>query len=144
MNSQSEQDQLVQKEMNRLREAYKNRAPAPEKGHVEIFMVHDEAYYQIYLDGQHVEDTADKYSPINTYPLSRSWRREIASQAGVAEDDLRFSCSRPCFHAFEEGLEIEDLTYEIMVQWRGEYPSTFDFYAIDLDALEDMAQSGHF
>jgi len=144
MHDQHEQKRLIEKECQRLREAYKHRAPAPEKGHVEIFMIHDEGYHAIYLDGQHVEDTANKYAPINTYPLSRTWRRSMAEQAGVAEEELRFSYSTPCFHAFDKGLETEDLTYDLMVQWRGEYPDTFDFHAIDLDSLEEKALSGVF
>lgn len=121
-----------------------NRNPPPEKGHVEMFMVHDEGYHAIYLDGVHVEDTADKYAHINTVPMSRSWRRKMAAQAGVAEDDLRFSYSRPCFHAMEEDLEMEDLTYELMVKWVAKYPDLFEFQAIGLDKLEELVASGQF
>lgn len=121
-----------------------HRNPPPEKGHVEMFMVHDEGYHAIYLDGVHVEDTADKYAHINTVPMSRSWRREMAAQAGVTEDDLRFSYSRPCFHTIEEGLETEDLTYELMVKWAAKYPDLFEFQAIDLDKLEELVASGQF
>lgn len=144
MYDEHDQKRLIGKERQRLREAYKHRAPAPEKGHVEIFMIHDEGYHAIYLDGQHVDDTANKYAPINTYPLSRAWRQDIAAQAGVAEEDLRFSYSVPCFVAFEQGVETEDMTYDMMVQWRGEHPDPFDFHAIDLGSLEEKVLSGVF
>ena len=137
-------DKALQKEQARLREAYKNRAPAPEKGHVEMFMVHDEGYHAIYLDGEHVEETADKYAHLHTYPMSRSWRRELAARAGVAEDDLRFSYSRPCFADIGRIPEMEDMDYETMVKWRGEYPNTHDFHAIDLDKVEEMVRNGQF
>ena len=137
-------DKALQKEQARLREAYKNRTPAPEKGHVEMFMVHDEGYHAIYLDGEHVEDTANKYADINTYPMSRSWRRALAAKAGVAEEDLRFSYSCPCFADIECIPEMEDMDYETMVKWRGEYPNTHDFHAIDLDKVEELVRNGQF
>lgn len=144
MFDKTQQEKAIQKERARLREAYRSRAPAPERGHVEMFMVHDEGYHEIYLDGEHVEDTADKYARIHTYPMSHSWRCDLAARAGVAEDGLRFTYSRPCFRANDEQLEADDLTYEMMVKWRGEYPDTFDFHAIDLDKVEEMVRNGQF
>lgn len=64
----------------------RSRAPAaPAKGHVEVFQISDEQYYDIYLDGQHQDRIAHE-SPAS-HPLSGRFRRPLAEKAGVTEAD---------------------------------------------------------
>ena len=58
-------------------------------GHVEIFRGHDEGYYKAFVDGQ---DASVVYKGnLGDCMSHRRWRREIAKNLGIREDDLRYT-----------------------------------------------------
>ena len=65
-------------------------SPIPAKGHVEIINMHGGSYWNIYLDGELVDQTYKEMYDASV--LRRSNRREWASSIGVHEDDLRYTC----------------------------------------------------
>lgn len=116
---------------------------AEQKGHVEIFFMHDENYWSVFLDGKFFDNT--HHADFTDIVLRSKNQKTMAKQAAVATDDLRYTVYEDFFYIVDKELgktgnyyECDDyLTdYSKISQAISAYNITPGPHRVDLDYLE--------